>query len=289
MAHDWIKMRTDLYRDPKVISMAEMLIENDSPIARYVNQNLQRDMSVTRNVMRNAVVGALVSVWGVMRHQGKRVGDDLVSDGTPLWTLDDIADLHGFGDAMASVEWVIDTPESLVFPRFFAQHNSDPAEKHAEQNRERQKRFREAKRNGHSNASSNVTDNVTVTHRAEQSRENKKNGVLLFSSLNEHGKIPEVLRTDRFAVSWDAWVKHRSEINHPLKQTMAEAQLKMLASKGVAAAVAMIDHTIAMGWQGLREPDKKPVQKQLIATDGEPVASLEQFRAAYGCPTEDSR
>ena len=76
MAGDWIKMRTDLYRDPKVSRICDHLMGSDSGLARYVNQHLQRDMSVTRNVIRNVTVGALVAVWGVLRHRGKRNGDD---------------------------------------------------------------------------------------------------------------------------------------------------------------------------------------------------------------------
>lgn len=67
MAGDWIKMRTDLYRDPKVIVMANLLGQPDSHLSRHVNQFTQRDMSVTSNVTRCAVVGALVAVWGVDR------------------------------------------------------------------------------------------------------------------------------------------------------------------------------------------------------------------------------
>ena len=93
MASEWIKMRTDIYRDPKVIRMANVLMDGDSEIARYVNQNCQCSMAVTSNVMRNAVVGTLVAIWGIARRQGKRVHDDLVLSDTPLFTLDDIAEM----------------------------------------------------------------------------------------------------------------------------------------------------------------------------------------------------
>jgi hypothetical protein len=81
---------------------------------------------------------------------------------------------------------------------------------------------------------------------------------LLFSSLLEKGKIPEVLREESFGTSWDRWVQHRHEKKADLHDTMADAQLKMLASKGLASAVSMIEHTITMGWQGLRDPEPKP-------------------------------
>ncbi|WP_312321230.1 hypothetical protein [Stenotrophomonas sp.] len=169
MAGDWIKMRSDLYRDPKVSVMADELLGNQGDLARYVSQMNQRDMCVTRNVMRNATVGALVSVWGVIRQRGKRVDDDLVCSGVALVIIDDIADLPGFGEAMASVGWIIESTEGLVFPRFFEEHNVDPTERAKATNADRQRRYRERKQADESN----VTRDVTVTPREEKSREEK--------------------------------------------------------------------------------------------------------------------
>jgi len=91
MAGDWIKMRTDLYRDPKVSVMADLLMAPDSDLSMFVDQHCQRQMTVTRNVMRNVTVGALVAVWGVMRLRGKRENDDLIYRGVTSAVLDDIA------------------------------------------------------------------------------------------------------------------------------------------------------------------------------------------------------
>ena len=177
MAGDWIKMRTDLYRDPKVCVIADLLLDSDSDLARYVNQNHQRNMTVTRNVMRNAVVGALLSVWGVMRHRGKRNGDDLNCHGVSVSVIDDIADMRGFGEAMAHVCWVVEEDNCIVFPRFFADYNAEPGVQGKSKNAERQRRFREKKKaesNDVGNVTNNVTRDVTVTHREEKRREEKK-------------------------------------------------------------------------------------------------------------------
>ncbi len=178
MAGDWIKMRTDLYRDPKVCLMADMLDDEDGILARHVNQQMRRNMTVTRNVTRNACVGALLSVWGVMRHRGVRNGDDLACYGVGLWVLDDISDMPGFGDAMESVGWVVENDQGLIFPRFFDEYNVEPDGKNKSKNAERQARYRENKRLGvdlKSNVTSNVTRNVTVTPREEERREENIN------------------------------------------------------------------------------------------------------------------
>ena len=170
-AMDWIKMRTDLYRDPKVCIMADVLMDKGGDLASFINQLMQSEMSVTRNVMRNAVVGALVTVWGVARLRGKQFGDDIVVRGSSKSVVDDITEMPGFGEAMSIVGWVIEQEGDLIFPRFFEDYNVSPSEKNAE----RQRRFRE-KRNAQSNAQSNdsnVTRNGYGNDREEKRREEK--------------------------------------------------------------------------------------------------------------------
>lgn len=185
MAGDWIKMRTDLYRDPKVCVMADLLLDKDSDLARYVSQNMQRDMSITRNVMRNVTVGALVSVWGVLRHRGKRVDDDLVIKGCGLSVVDDLSDLPGFGAALLFVGWVKETTEAIVFPRFFEEFNVDPSEELKAKNAERQRRFREKKK-----AESNVTVDVTVASQSN-AREEKRREYIYKAKKARASSIPK--------------------------------------------------------------------------------------------------
>lgn len=176
MAADWIKMRVDLYRDPKVCVIADQLMDPHGDLACYVSQLTQRDMSVTRNVTRNVTVGALVTVWGVMRQRGKRRESDLICHGVRLGVVDDVADLPGFGAAMASVGWVEQSEEGIVFPGFFDEYNVDPQEKQASSAADRQRRYREKGKNmcAKSDVTRDVTRDVTVTHRVEKEKEIEK-------------------------------------------------------------------------------------------------------------------
>ena len=205
MANDWIKMRTDLYRDPKVSVMADELMDPDGELSAYINQNCMRNMTVTRNVTRNACVGALLSVWGVMRHRGVRVGDDLTCLGVSLAVLDDISDMPGFGDAMNEVGWVREDDHGLVFPRFFADYNVEPDGKNKSKNAERQARYREKKRLGftpNSNVTGNVTRNVTVTPRVEESRAEQSTEVTKVTSCPKPAKAdPGPLADHGFTLS----------------------------------------------------------------------------------------
>lgn len=99
----------------------------------------------------------------------------------------------------------------------------------------------------------------------------------------------EKIRTDKNAppaavagldlVSWDRWVKYRSEIRKPIKPASMESAQKALAAfKGEQAAV--VERSIANGWQGLfplntRNGEAAPANDaaakawaDLIASDG---------------------
>lgn len=218
MAGDWIKMRTDLYRDPKVCVIADAMMSRDGELARYVSQMNQRDMTVTRNVTRNATVGALVTVWGVMRHRGKPFCGDLICRGVSISIIDDVADLPGFGAAMASVGWVVETDEGIVFPSFFAEYNVDPTEKKASASAERQRRYRESQKKK-SDVTRDVTRDVTVTHREEKRREEKERAcatsadVLPANPKREQSgtRLPEDWQPDPELTAWAA--KERPDLN----------------------------------------------------------------------------
>lgn len=67
--------------------------------------------------------------------------------------------------------------------------------------------------------------------------------------------IPFELQSERFGQSWAKWRQYRKEIRHPLTPTMEAAQLAKMREMGESRAVAAMEHTMAMGWQGLREPE----------------------------------
>lgn len=214
MAGDWIKMRSDLYRDPKVCMIADELGRPDGPLANFVNQMCQRDMTVTRNVMRNVTVGALVSVWGVLRQRGKRVGDDLVVSDATFVVVDDIADLPGFGKAMNAAGWLRESESAIEFPNFFEEYNVSPGEEQKKQNAERQKRWRE-KRNASNASLRNVTGNAKSNAREEKRREEETStGTGVLKSGKDWGNsVFKNLASEDLAVSeiLDDWLRFATD------------------------------------------------------------------------------
>lgn len=83
----------------------------------------------------------------------------------------------------------------------------------------------------------------------EKGMEGKKAPPVAVAPPLPHGSI--------FAEAWETWQDHRNEIKHPLKPTMAKAQLKRLGAMSEKEAVEIIQHTVEMGWQGLRGPEAK--------------------------------
>lgn len=186
----------------------------------------------TLSIAPEHVLGCLIRVW-MWADQQIAKGNAVAVTET---SLDRIARVDGFGSAMASAGWLVTTSTGVEFPNF-ERHNGQTARNRAlTAKRVAKCKAKKEKRSGNDAI-------VSVS------------SLLCYSSLLSSGRIPESLRSERFGFSWDAWVKHRAEIKHPLKETMVDAQLKMLAVKGLEAACLMIDHTISMGWQGLRDPD----------------------------------
>lgn len=214
MQADWIKMRTDLYRDPKVIGMADHLMQNDGLLARHINQFCQRHMAVTRNVTRCAVVGGLVAVWGVLRHRGTRVGDDLLVPNCSDAVLDDIADVPGFGEAMCSVGWAVETEDGVILPKFFGDLNAEPIKSSGA---ERQKRYRDRLRNGDVTRDGNgdVTRPVTVTGEKRERREESNTPLPPVGGSVERPARAAKTRAEHphFAAFWAAYPRKEAKAN----------------------------------------------------------------------------
>lgn len=245
MAGDWIRMRTDLYRDPKVILIAEHLGDDDGELSRYVNQNTQRNMTVTRNVTRNAVVGALVSVWGVARHQGRRIDDDLIIRGVTVSVLDDIADLPGFGEAMTIAGWAEQTGEGVVFPKFFEEHNAELKTK-AMSNADRQRAYRERQKAASTTLSESVTNSNGRNGREEKRREREE------KSNNTHTQSSEL------AEAIEQWREHlrmklgRRNVEPSLSSHLVQAKGSGWTEEKIQQAILF---SIGIDAKRLHDPD----------------------------------
>jgi hypothetical protein len=74
-------------------------------------------------------------------------------------------------------------------------------------------------------------------------------------------EYPQNLRAPEFKKVWDEWLEYRAvEKKKPVSKGMARVQLRQMSRIGPHRAVRQMEHTMANGWQGLREPDSPPQQ-----------------------------
>lgn len=244
MAGDWIKMRAQLLQSPKLISVARSL-HNRREFRDWLTPGGGGSMNgqvVSDDALRCVTGALLLRVWSAAREHGEFVGEDLFLPRINLSDLDVIAGVPGFGEAMAGVGWAEDSENGVSLPNF-REYNLPMDSK------DRQKAYRERHKK---QAKKRVTESLPKAR-------NENVTSLLFSSLvsSVGTSVPTNLRNPTFEEVWDRWVRHREEIRKPLKPTQVKSQLAQLAKLGHERAVAMIEHTIAMGWQGLREPETK--------------------------------
>lgn len=117
MSGDWIKMRSDLSRDPAVFAIAEKL-------------KLDRD----------TVVGKLHRFWA----WADALTVDGVVDGATSQVVDAVVDAPGFASALESVKWLNGSPGGPIRIPLFERHNGASAKARALKN-QRQARWRAGK------------------------------------------------------------------------------------------------------------------------------------------------
>jgi hypothetical protein len=77
----------------------------------------------------------------------------------------------------------------------------------------------------------------------------------------EEVSLPLPFPSQAFADAWAKWVSHRKEIKKKLTPTMVAAQFENFTRMGETRSIDMILHTIAKGWQGLREDEDAQAHK----------------------------
>lgn len=285
MAGDWIKVRVWLAKDPKVISMADFLA-TDRGFIHWLTDPVRASCKesayehVTRCVTVSVTVTGLVTVWGVTREQGVRSGDDLLVPCASLETLDEVAGVPGFGAAMAWVGWAIEDQEkhSVTLPKFFREQVSTAdrlrlqavdrkrrqrvrdssvtvtRDRHVtdrDMSRLRGEERREEEETPQSPPAGGAPPGMDPSHGPEKTKSQKRKGKPVW-----HGTVPKALAVERFEGAWQRWLRFRSEeLRKPVTQLSGDQALQELAGWGVERACTAIDHTIARGWQGLREPE----------------------------------
>lgn len=104
MSGDWIKMRSNLWDDPRVGRLCDLT-----------------------NHPEAAVIGALYWLWATADQHS----EDGVLPGLSLRQIDRKTGIPGFGTALCEIDWLTDDPAGVVIARF-EDHNGASAKKRAQ-------------------------------------------------------------------------------------------------------------------------------------------------------------
>jgi uncharacterized phage protein (TIGR02220 family) len=185
---DWIKMRSGLLTNPKVIRMSRILACNRAFMSWWLRgtNKVMCDESVYEicdvTVVTRVTVASLLSVWSAVNDASQE--DGFVA-GIDLIDVDEMAGVHGFGEAMQSVGWLQLTDSGVLFPNF-DEHNTvgkarqDKRSSGAKTSAQRTAEWRARKKQLDLDVTGDVTPprDVTVTsqrdHREEKRREEVK-------------------------------------------------------------------------------------------------------------------
>jgi hypothetical protein len=226
---DWIKMRTGLLTNPRVIRMARLLLQNPEfmdwmcpgrACARSDDAVTKRDIPVVTRV----VVGTLLGTWGAVNGAA---GSDGVLRHSTLLDVDEMACVPGFGAALKAVDWLRELPDGAGVQFInFEEHNSPQKERSltSKSSAERMKALRERQRQAvadgtlgdcFSDGSSDGEVTSQSDDRVEKKREEKKKKEAKASS--SAAKLPPCPHTEilkLFAEKLPTLTQPKAEVWH---------------------------------------------------------------------------
>ena len=248
----WIKVRTNLASDPKVVRISSGLVRKLSGSCPDSVRILSGSCPDPVLIM-SATVGAILRIWSM----ADQFASDGILKGMTCETLDQYVGIPGFALEMVGVGWLVDQGDSLQLPNY-QEHNGTTAKTRA---------MDQARKNSVRKLSGSCPDSVRVkpdkTRTREEKNKNKEsnpNGLLPLTPTKTSTKFDPVADIEVPFVSaewneaWAKWCRHRSEIRKPLTRQATESQIDELAKMGEARAIAAIYHSLRNGWQGIFEP-----------------------------------
>jgi hypothetical protein len=202
---------------------------------------------------------------------------DGVVDGVTSHDVDAVVGAVGIADALVSAGWlqISDDGQTIAVPNF-DRHNGESAKARG------LKTKRQAKwRAGRVDDTTSTGPSTSESTREEKSIIEETDLVLC--------KIPDCLDTQEFRNAWTDWLKHSQHVRgQNLSEQHQQTKLADFMQCGVTEAIRDIRHSIAINAKNVhskckpKESDGKPQPK----IDGERVATMAEFRAAYGCKEE---
>lgn len=261
----WIKFWKDMPNDPRVLSAAMKLSERYILAVRTSGiGGADLSTSDSCNAWRNAVTGALVTLWV---YADEHIRDD---DTLPInsQTLDTIVGLEGFFDAMPR-EWIDELDDgSIVLPGYCEKNSLIAKRKRTVKSNARVTQWRERNKRGGNDVTKHHVTQCNAAGDLDQdldSKNKKTNGARAPVLDSSPAELPEGLNLE----AWSQWQAYRK-----LKPKSIAAAQRKLAKFG-AAQSEVVEHSIAGGYDGLFAPPKSAVLAQASSADKDRRAAAE--------------
>lgn len=217
MAGDWIKMRCNLWDDPRVSSLCDSTGEKEA-----------------------TVIGGLYRLW-VIADQHSEHG---VLPGLTVKAVDRKTGVKGLGEALISIGWIVDTPDGIQIARF-DEHNGESAKVRAQTARRVAKHKSNAQVTQQTLLEEGNANGESVSHalpREEKRREDKTNNAFA---------LPDWVPAD----AWKDFEQMRMKRKKPLTdraRSIAVGKLESLRSEG-HDPLAVIEQTVLHSWDTFYE------------------------------------
>ncbi|CAM2142629.1 conserved protein of unknown function [Pararobbsia alpina] len=205
---DWIKMRSGLLTNPKVIRMSRLLAESRTFINWWLRGTNKVTCDVTVyeicdvTVVTRVTVASLLSVWSAVNDASQT--DGFVA-GISLLDVDEMAGVHGFGEAMQTVGWLQISDDGILFPNF-SEHNTVGKARQvkgsssAKTPAERTRAWRDRKRQLELDVTGDATTSRDVTVTSQRDDREEKNREDIKPSTSN-------VTSDAFDSFWSAYPK----------------------------------------------------------------------------------
>lgn len=178
MAGDWIKMRSNLWDDPRVGRLCDLTGSSEA-----------------------SVIGALYWLWSAADQHT----EDGCMPGLSLQQIDRKTGVKGIGAALVSIDWLHDDPQGVVIARF-SDHNGQTAKRRASE--------AQRKALGRSVSAPDADNPRTGSgQHADEARTQSGRGAELEKEREKNTENPPTprkrgSRADRFEEFWLAWPKN---------------------------------------------------------------------------------
>ena len=238
MAGDWIKMRVNLWDDPRIAKICDMTDQSES-----------------------AVVGGLYWLWA----SADQHSEDGIMPGLTLRSIDRKTGIGGFGDALVSIGWLQDGVEGVQIVRF-EEHNGKSAKRRCSESvRKMSARDADKARNSEGHDVEDLQQTCAPREREEKEKE-----------IDKEQDQKQKQRASRFdaqahlvsigvdpSIAAD-WVQHRKALKAPPSRTAIDG----IATEAARAGTSLSD-ALAMccqrGWRGFKAEwlaDRQTSQKK---------------------------